>query len=152
MVVFWAGIGKTRANEFMANRTQIADPISPSRRRTIRVGVIGLGTVGTGTVKVLLEHRREIERRLGFALELNTICSRTIHKRDVSWMGKKVRATSDWKCVVGDPEIDIVVELVGELSTARLIARAALDARKHLVTANKQLVAEHGMDLVARSR
>src|SRR6266567_7275900 len=144
-------MGKTRANEFMANRIKSAAPISPSRR-AIRVGVIGLGTVGTGTVKVLLEHRREIERRLGFALELNTICSRTIHKRDVSWMGKKVRATSDWKCVVGDPEIDIVVELVGELSTARLIARAALDARKHLVTANKQLVAEHGMDLVARSR
>jgi homoserine dehydrogenase len=136
----------------MANRIKSADPIMASRHRTIRVGVIGLGTVGTGTVKVLLEHRREIERRLGFELELKTVCSRTIHKRDVSWMGKKVQATSDWKCVVGDPEIDIVVELVGELSTARSIARAALDARKHLVTANKQLVAEHGMDLVARSR
>src|SRR6266436_2837701 len=107
-------MGNTRPYEFMANRIKSSGPISPSRRRTIRMGVIGLGTVGTGMVKVLLEHRREIERRLGFELELKTICSRTIHKRDVSWMGKTVKSTADWKDVVRDPEIDIVVELVGE--------------------------------------
>ncbi len=123
-----------------------------SPRRTIRIGVIGLGTVGTGTVKVLLDHQREIERRLGCKLELKTICSRSIHKRDFSWLGQPVETTTNWKQVVHDPDVDIVVELVGELGTARAIAHAALDARKHLVTANKQLVAEHGMELVERSR
>jgi homoserine dehydrogenase len=123
-----------------------------SSRPTIRLGVIGLGTVGTGTVKVLLEHQREIERRLGRKLELKTICSRSIHKRDLSWLGRAVEITKDWRQVVGDPDLDIVIELVGKLSTSRAIANAALRAGKHLVTANKQLVAEYGVDLVERSR
>src|SRR5439155_113552 len=110
------------------------------------------GTVGTGTVKVLLEHQREVERRLGCKLELKFICSRTIRKRDLSWLRQPVEITADWKQVVRHPEVDIVVELVGELRTARAIAQAALDAGKHLVTANKQLVAEYGKELVERSR
>src|SRR6266404_4888979 len=101
----------------MRKRSASSISLSHSPRRTIRLGVIGMGTVGTGTIKVLLEHRREIERRLGCDLELKTICSRTIHKRDVSWMGRTVKSTADWKDVVRDPEIDIVVELVGELAT-----------------------------------
>src|SRR5689334_10960771 len=136
----------------MKNRITIADWVPPSRRRKIQLGVIGLGTVGAGTVKVLLEHQREIDRRLGCDLRLKAICSRSIHKRDTSWIGSSVERTTDWNVVVNDPEIDIVVELVGKLPTARAITRAALKARKHVVTANKQLVAEHGMDLVARSR
>src|SRR5205807_9085031 len=80
-------------------------------RRTIRIGVIGLGTVGTGTVKVLLEHWREVERRLGCKLELKFICSRSIRKRDLSWLGQPVEITADWKQVVRHPEVDIVVEL-----------------------------------------
>ncbi len=124
----------------------------PPHRRTVRIGVIGLGTVGTGTVKVLLEHQREIERRLGCRLQLKVICSRTIHRRNLSWVGRPVETTTHWKRVVHDPGVDIVVELVGDLATARAIARAALDARKHLVTANKRLLADHGVELVERSR
>ncbi|MDR3674603.1 MAG: homoserine dehydrogenase [Acidobacteriota bacterium] len=120
--------------------------------RTLGLGVIGLGTVGTGTLKVLAEHRREIQRRLGCNLQLKVICSRSVHKRDLSWLGQPVKITSDWRKVVHDPEVHIVVELVGVLSTARAIAFAVLDAGKHLVTANKQLVAEHGAELVERSR
>lgn len=127
--------------------------IAPAeKRREVRLGVIGLGTVGTGTIKVWLEHRREIERRLGCRLDLKIVCSRTVHKREVSWMGKNVERTSDWRKVVGNPEVDIVIELVSEFSTARAIAHAALAAGKHLVTANKQLVAEEGVALVERSR
>lgn len=121
-------------------------------RRTIGIGVIGLGTVGTGTVRVLLEHRKEIERRLGRKLELRKICSRTIHRRDLSWLRRPVQTTTDWKEVVQDPRVDIVIELVGPLATARAIAYAALDAGKHLVTANKQLVADYGVELAERSR
>jgi len=121
-------------------------------RRTVGLAVVGLGTVGTGTVKVLVEHQREIQRRLGCKLELKTICSLGIRKKDVSWLGRQVKTTVDWHEVVRDPEIDIVVELVGVLSVARAIAFAAIDAGKHLVTANKQLVAECGVELAEHAR
>jgi homoserine dehydrogenase len=117
----------------------------------VGLGIIGVGTVGTGTIKVLQEHRLEIERRLGCRLELKMICSRSIHNKDISWLKTKVALTTDWKEVVRNPEVDIVVELVGKLPTARAIAFAAVNAGKHLVTANKQLVAEHGIELVGRS-
>lgn len=124
----------------------------PSSQPAVRIGLIGLGTVGTGTVRVLVEHQREVERRLGCRLELKTICSRSIRQRDLSWLGQPVTITTDWKEVVRDPSLDIIVEMVGKLPTARSIAHATVAAGKHLVTANKQLVAEHGMDLVERSR
>lgn len=126
--------------------------VSHSFRRAIRIGVIGVGTVGTGTIRVLLEHQREVERRLGCKLELKTICSRSILRKDLSWLRRPVVLTTDWKQVVQDPDVDIVVELVGEADTARKIALAALGRQKHLVTANKLLVAEHGVELVERSR
>ena len=118
----------------------------------VRLGIIGVGTVGTGTIKVLQEHALEIERRLGCKLDLKVICSRGIQKKDLSWLHGRVETTSDWKEVVHDPDVDVVIELVGELKTARAIAFATIEAGKHLVTANKQLVAEHGIELADRSR
>src|SRR5487761_305514 len=123
----------------------------PETHRPIRIGMIGVGTVGTGAVRVFAGHQREVERRLGCRLELKTLCSRSIHRRDLSWLRRPVELTTDWREVVHDPEIDIVVELVGEIKTARAIARAALAAGKHVVTANKQLVAEHSTELVERA-
>jgi homoserine dehydrogenase len=124
----------------------------PEPRKSVGLGIVGLGTVGTGTVKVLLEHQREVERRLGCKLELKTICSRGIRKRDLSWLGRPVKTTTDWHEVVRDPTIDIVIELVGVLPVARAIAFAAIDAAKSLVTANKQLVAERGVQLAEHAR
>ena len=133
---------------------QIANSSAAARepRKTVGLAVVGLGTVGTGTVKVLAEHQGEIQRRLGCKLELKTICSLGIRKKDVSWLGRQVKTTVDWHEVVRDPGIDIVVELVGVLSVARAIAFAAIDAGKHLVTANKQLVAECGVELAEHAR
>src|ERR1017187_5507216 len=131
-------------------RIRFAKPLP--QQRSLGLGVIGLGTVGTGTLKVLAEHQREIQRRLGCNLQLKVICSRSVHKRDLSWLGQRVKITSDWKQVVRDPEVNIIVELVGVLPTARAIAFATLNAGKHLVTANKQLVAEYGVELVDHSR
>ncbi len=131
-------------------RFTTSDAIHPSARRTIRLAIIGFGTVGSGTAKVLLDHQHEVERRLGCRLELKTICD--VQAKDVSWLGRAVEITRDWKRVIADPEVDIVVELIGGATTARTVAFAALNARKHLVTANKQLVAEHGVELAERSR
>ncbi len=127
--------------------------ISPSGDgQVVRVGVVGLGTVGTGTVGVLLKHQKEIDRRLGGQLILKVVCSRTIHQRNLSWMGRKVETTHDWRQVVRDPELDIVVELVGGPETALAIARETLRRGKHFVTANKFLVAERGMELFRLSQ
>jgi len=131
-------------------RFTTSDAIHPSARRTIRLAIIGFGTVGSGTAKVLLDHQHEVERRLGCRLELKTVCD--VEAKDVSWLGRSVKLTRDWKEVIADPEVDIVVELIGGVSTARDVAWAALKARKQLVTANKQLVAEHGVELAERSR
>jgi homoserine dehydrogenase len=135
-----------------ASGTAISKAARRSSRRSVRLGLIGVGTVGQGTIRVLAEHQRELERRLGCRVELKKICSRSIHQKDISWIGHPVETTTDWKQVVGDPGVDIVVELVGEPKTALAIARAALKERKHLVTANKQLVAEHGLELVELGR
>jgi homoserine dehydrogenase len=131
-------------------RFTTSNTVRPSGRRTIRLAIVGFGTVGSGTAKVLLEHQQEVERRLGCRLQLKTICD--IQARDVSWLGRTVEITRDWKQVINDPEVDIVVELIGGLTTAHAVAFATLAARKHLVTANKQLVAEHGVELAERSR
>jgi homoserine dehydrogenase len=133
-------------------KSRLIERQAPKRagRRTVRLAIIGLGTVGTGTVKVLQQHEQEVERRLGCRLELKTICD--VLAKDISWFGRPVRITRDWKEVIGDPEIDIVVELIGGATVAREVAFAALDAGKHLVTANKQLMAEYGVALDERSR
>ena len=131
-------------------RIVFSDAAPKSRRRVIRLAVVGFGTVGTGTVKVLQEHELEIERRLGCRLELKTVCD--IQVKDVAWLGRSVEITRDWKKVVADPDVDIVVELIGGTTIARAVAFGALDAGKHLVTANKALVAECGVELAEHSR
>jgi len=123
-----------------------------SRRRTVGLGIVGLGTVGTDTVKVLLEHQGELDRRLGCKLDLKAVCARSILEKDLSWLRVSVKRVQDWREVIADPGVDVVVELVGQLETAHAIALATLAARKHLVTANKQLVAEYGHELVERSQ
>jgi len=137
------------------NPRRTSSATAGSSPRSIGLGVIGLGTVGSSTVRVLLEHQREIDRRLGCKLELKAVCSRRIAGLDLSWMHRQVRnvkITPDWQDVVRNPEVNVVVELVGNLQAARAIARSALENGKHLVTANKQLVAEHGLELVERSQ
>jgi homoserine dehydrogenase len=130
-----------RHSRATGNRIQLA----ANGPRAVRIAIIGFGTVGTGTAKVLLEHQHEVERRLGCRIELKTICD--VQKKNLSWLPRTVRITSNWKKVIADPEIDIIVELIGGVTHAREVAAATLRARKHLVTANKQLVAEHGAEL-----
>jgi homoserine dehydrogenase len=108
--------------------------------------------VGASTVKVLTEHQQELNRRLGCKLELRAICSRRIEPENFSWLPAGVKMLRDWREVVANPGVEVVVELVGNLDTARAIALAAIAAGKPLVTANKQLVAEHGLELVERGQ
>jgi homoserine dehydrogenase len=139
-------MSKTRHSQVVGNRIELAS----SGPCTVNLAIVGFGTVGTGTARVLAEHQHEVERRLGCRLNLKTVCE--VQKKDLSWLPRSVHVTADWKQVIADPEIDVVVELIGGVTHAREVAVAALNARKHLVTANKQLMAEYGVELTELAR
>lgn len=113
----------------------------------IQIAIMGLGTVGTGVAKVAEENAREIERKLGEPLHVKTILVR--HFKDGPY---RDRMTDDFGCIESDPAIRVVVETIGGVEAAYEYTRRALAAGKHVVTANKQLVAEHGCELLALAR
>ncbi|MFN3682250.1 MAG: homoserine dehydrogenase, partial [Nitrospira sp.] len=112
----------------------------------IGVGLIGFGTVGTGVAKVLLDHAALIERRVGVPVELVRIADLDISKD----RGIKLPAgllTTDAGAVIHDPAVDVVVELIGGCDVAKRIVLDAIAAGKHVVTANKALLALHGEEI-----
>ncbi len=112
----------------------------------VRVGLLGLGTVGCGTVNVLRRNRSEIARRAGREIAVTNASARDITKQrpcDISG----IRLTGDAFEVVADPEIEIVVELIGGTELARDLVLTAIEAGKHVVTANKALIAMHGNEI-----
>ncbi len=114
--------------------------------RKIGVGLLGFGTVGSGVVKILLENRQLIESRLGASLALKWIALRDLEKdRGVAVDASLV--TTDPKMVVNDPEVDIVVELIGGYDPAKTFILKAIENGKHVVTANKALLAAHGDEI-----
>ena len=110
----------------------------------IQIAIMGLGTVGTGVAKVVEENARQIERKLGEPLRVKTILVR--HFKDGPY---RDRMTDDFGCIESDPDIRVVVETIGGVEAAYEYTRRALEAGKHVVTANKQLVAERGCELLA---
>lgn len=115
-------------------------------KKSINVGLIGFGTVGTGTVRILRENADTIRRRLGAPVVLKRIADLDIKKdRGVSLSG--VHLTTNAKEVFDDPDIDIVVELIGGYKPAREFILDAIRNKKHVVTANKALLAVHGEEI-----
>ena len=113
---------------------------------TVRVGLLGLGTVGGGTVNVLARNGAEIARRCGRDIEVVTACARDLAKpRSCSTDG--LRLTEHPRQVVDDPEVDVVVELMGGVDAARELVLRAVEQGKHVVTANKALIALHGNEI-----
>jgi homoserine dehydrogenase len=116
--------------------------------KKICVGLLGFGTVGSGTAKILLENRDVIESRLGTSLELKWIADLDIETdRGVS-VDQKV-LTTDANVVINDPEVDVVVELVGGYEPAKSFILQAIKNGKQVVTANKALLASHGDEIFA---
>ena len=116
---------------------------------SIRVGIIGLGNVGGGTLRLLHANAAQIERKLGFPLEVTAVCSRRVLREPNSEAALHPSAfrTTDWREVVSRPDVDVVAELVGGTGVARQILEAAFAAGKPVVTANKELLAERGAEL-----
>jgi homoserine dehydrogenase len=112
----------------------------------IKVGVIGFGTVGAGTVEILLENRQTISSRVGSEIMVKKIADLDI-KSDRGISIDPSILTTDALDVINDPDIDIVVELIGGVGKAKEYILAAIDKGKHIVTANKALLAEHGKEI-----
>jgi len=114
-----------------------------SNAKVVNLGLIGLGTVGSGVAKILQEESASIEKRTGVKLVLRRVCVKSLSKKRAVRVSKSL-LTTDYEKVVKDPSIDIVVELIGGLKPAGRILRQAFEEGKHVVTANKALLAEDG--------
>ena len=118
---------------------------------TIGVGLVGLGTIGTGVHKVLVDNAEVIEQRLGFSLKLVRIADLdTETDRGIDLTG--VQFDSDTEGLIHDPNVDIVIELIGGYDVAKRITLASIEAGKHVVTANKALLAVHGEEVFAAAQ
>ena len=115
---------------------------------SIKVGLLGLGVVGGGTWKVLARNAREIARRAGRNIEVTRVAVRDVAKAR-KLLGPDVAVGADPFEVVRDPSIDIVVELIGGDTLARELVLEAIAQGKHVVTANKALLAKHGSEIFA---
>jgi homoserine dehydrogenase len=114
--------------------------------KKIRVGLLGFGTVGTGTVKILLGNRDVIESRLGASLELKWIADLDIKTNRGVSVDRRI-LTTDANTVIDDPEVDIVVELIGGYEPAKSFILHAIEKGKQVVTANKALLAAYGDEI-----
>jgi len=121
------------------------------KKQKIGVGLIGFGTVGTGVVKILTNRREELRRRLGVPLELIRIADLDI-KRDRGVIVGPGVLIQNPDAVIDDPNVDVVVELVGGHEPARTLILRAFEKGKCVVTANKALLAVHGEELYRASR
>jgi len=116
--------------------------------KPIQVGLLGMGTVGSGTFNVLKRNQQEIKRRAGRGIEITMVADLDV-ERAQSLAGPGVNVVSDARAVIANPDIDIVVELIGGYGIARTLVMEAIDAGKHVVTANKALLAVHGTEIFA---
>ncbi len=125
--------------------------MSGPRLEPIRVGMLGLGTVGSGTFGVLERNQGEITRRAGRGIVVRSIAVRDVAKARAVVGDAAVLFDDAW-AVVDDPEIDIVAELIGGLEPARALVLKAIANGKHVVTANKALLAIHGNEIFRAAR
>jgi homoserine dehydrogenase len=114
--------------------------------KQLSVGLLGIGTVGGGTYAVLTRNQSEISRRLGFNVKVVQVADRNLeHAKAVT--GGNVALTDDAFAVVSNPDVDVVVELIGGYSIAKELVLKAIENGKHVVTANKALLAMHGNEI-----
>ena len=114
--------------------------------KSIKVGLLGIGTVGAGTFTVLQRNAEEIRRRAGRPIEI-TMMADLDTARAKQLTGGKVQVVDDARLIVNHPDIDIVVELIGGYGVARELVMTAIANGKHVVTANKALLATHGTEI-----
>lgn len=116
--------------------------------KPIQVGLLGIGTVGSGVFNVLQRNQSEIVRRAGRGIEIAMVADLDTARAQAA-VGPTVKVVSDARAVIANPDIDIVIELIGGYGIARQLMLEAIEAGKHVVTANKALLAVHGTEIFA---
>ena len=119
--------------------------------KPIQVGLLGIGTVGGGVFTVLERNQEEITRRAGRGIQIHTVADLNTQRAEELVKGR-AKVVSDAKQVVNNPEIDVVVELIGGYGIAKELVLAAIQNGKHVVTANKALLAVHGNEIFAAAQ
>ncbi|MFY9479283.1 MAG: homoserine dehydrogenase [Aquabacterium sp.] len=119
--------------------------------RPVRVGLLGIGTVGGGTFTVLKRNQEEIRRRAGRGIEVAMVADLNTELA-TKVVGDAAKVVSDARQVIANPDIDVVVELIGGYGIAKALVLEAIAAGKHVVTANKALLAVHGTEIFAAAR
>ena len=119
--------------------------------KPIKVGLLGLGTVGSGTFNVLKRNQGEIQRRAGRGIEITMVADLNV-ARAKELVGEGVQVVADGREIIANPEIDIVIELIGGYGIAKTLVLEAIAAGKHVVTANKALLAVHGTEIFAAAQ
>ena len=117
----------------------------------MKIGIVGLGTVGEGVLKVLTNEKESIFEKSRADIEVKYACDLNIN-RDFSFDFDKSILTNDYKKILNDPEIKIIVELIGGETVAKQIIIEAFEAKKSVVTANKALIAKYGVELFQRAK
>lgn len=119
--------------------------------KPIQVGLLGIGTVGSGTFNVLQRNQEEIKRRAGRGIEVTMVADLDVARAQAA-VGPGVKVVSDAREVIANPDIDIVIELIGGYGIAKALVLEAIAAGKHVVTANKALLAVHGTEIFAAAQ
>ena len=119
--------------------------------KPIQVGLLGMGTVGSGTFNVLQRNQEEIKRRAGRGIEISMVADLDVAKAQ-ALCAPHVKVVSDARQVIANPDIDIVVELIGGYGIAKALVLEAIAVGKHVVTANKALLAVHGTEIFEAAR
>ena len=119
--------------------------------KPIQVGLLGMGTVGSGTFNVLQRNQEEIKRRAGRGIEISMVADLDVAKAQ-ALCAPHVKVVSDARHIIANPDIDIVVELIGGYGIAKALVLEAIAAGKHVVTANKALLAVHGTEIFEAAR
>src|SRR6266853_566006 len=122
-----------------------------AQMKPINVGLLGIGTVGGGTWTVLARNREEISRRAGRDIRISVVADKEVAKAK-KLTGGDARVVADAFAVVRDPEVDIVIELIGGTTVAKVLVLAAIESGKHVVTAIKALLATHGNEIFSAAQ
>ena len=112
---------------------------------SVKIGLVGTGTVGGGCIDIIEKHKDEFKRHLGVDIELVRVCSLDIEEAEAHGVGDIF--TDDFHEIIDDPDIDIVIELIGGTTVAKTVVLDALKAGKNVVTANKALMATSGKEV-----
>jgi homoserine dehydrogenase len=115
--------------------------------RNVRVGLLGMGIVGGATARIILEHAEDLTQRAGASIELVSVAVRSLTKPREVQLADGVLTTDAW-AIVNDPDVDVVIEAIGGIEPARDLIIAALKSGKHVVTANKELMATLGREVM----